>query len=112
MTIKENTRRRRPGITDVKRLTVQQSDCWRTMCISAPCQKCGRREEPVHSPQFLKGFFCSTCCPVCNQAKPTASEVGGQVPPPAHSQGAGRAKPFGAAQKRVTGSRKLERGVR
>ena len=41
-------------------------DCLRTWRISAPCEVCGVRDEPCHSPLLEMGFFCSRHCPACN----------------------------------------------
>lgn len=47
----------------------KKSDCWRTKLISAPCQVCGARAEPIHSPLRLRGFWCEKHCPICSAAE-------------------------------------------
>jgi hypothetical protein len=39
--------------------------CFRTRWVSAPCGKCGAYPQIVHSPTTLAGFYCGSCCPVC-----------------------------------------------
>lgn len=60
----------------------KKRDCWRTKSISAPCQVCGARAEPIHSPLRTQGFFCEAHCPICSPAQEKASGNGPKKRPP------------------------------
>lgn len=38
-------------------------DCQRARHSTAACSACGEQATPAHSPLYLKGTFCSRCCP-------------------------------------------------
>jgi hypothetical protein len=44
--------------------------CLRTIAVSAPCVKCGKREEPCHVvTEEDSVFYCENCCVVCGKER-------------------------------------------
>ena len=56
------------------------SACLRSKRLTAFCDTCGVRPETVHSPLFVRGFYCPEHCVTCHPAqKPKASAAQGRL---------------------------------
>jgi hypothetical protein len=56
-----------------------KANCFRSYHVSAPCDACGKRAEPVHMPINEPGFYCALHCSECNESGKAAGSGEGGV---------------------------------
>jgi hypothetical protein len=44
--------------------------CHRSSRVKAECDRCGRVPVVLHMPEFVHGWYCPKCCPVCREEVP------------------------------------------
>lgn len=50
--------------------------------VKGECDRCGMIPQVLHMPEFVHGWYCSRCCPVCNEAHEDESSQTEQFLPP------------------------------
>jgi hypothetical protein len=67
-----------------KEMMLTKGACHLSHRVKGECDRCGMIPQVLHMPEFVHGWYCSRCCPVCNevQTHQESSETEPFLPPP------------------------------